>query len=147
MSDPIHLAPVDRVRLRAVLALRVAPEQERFVAPNAVSLAEAYVSPEARPFIILLGERPVGFVMLEVWEERGEYGVWRMMIDHAHQGQGYGRLALDHVVAYVRTLPRATKLYVTCVPGEGSPEGFYRRYGFEPTGEVLDGEVVLVLAV
>jgi diamine N-acetyltransferase len=33
------------------------------------------------------------------------------------------------------------------VPGEGSPEGFYRGLGFEPTGEVLEGEVVMSLRV
>ena len=31
--------------------------------------------------------------------------------------------------------------------GEGSPEGFYRGLGFEPTGEVLEGEVVMSLRV
>ena len=33
------------------------------------------------------------------------------------------------------------------VPEEGSPEGFYRGLGFEPTGEVLEGEVVMSLRV
>jgi diamine N-acetyltransferase len=34
-------------------------------------------------------------------------------------------------------------LYVSFVPGEGSPEGFYTGFGFEPTGAVEDGEVIL----
>ena len=28
------------------------------------------------------------------------------------------------------------------VPGDGSPEGFYLGFGFEPTGEIEDGELV-----
>jgi diamine N-acetyltransferase len=31
------------------------------------------------------------------------------------------------------------------VPGEGSPEGFYRRLGFEPTGEENEGEIMASL--
>lgn len=140
----VRLAPIDRALVRPVIALRVAPAQERFVASNAVSLAEAYAAPEARPFAILLDEVPVGFVMLEA-DEQGEYGIWRMMIDAAHQGRGLGRLALDRVVEHVRPLAAHRRLFVTCVPGEGGPLGFYTRYGFVPTGEVLDEEVVLVL--
>ena len=41
----------------------------------------------------------------------------------------------------------AEELVVSYVPGEGSPEGFYRGLGFEPTDEVLEGEVVMSLRV
>lgn len=43
----------------------------------------------------------------------------------------------------MRTRPGIRALSLSYVPGEGSPEGFYRGLGFEPTGEVLEGEVVL----
>jgi diamine N-acetyltransferase len=33
------------------------------------------------------------------------------------------------------------------VRGDGSPEGFYRRLGFEPTGEVLGEEVQAVIDI
>ena len=39
----------------------------------------------------------------------------------------------------------AEELLLSYVPGEGSPEGFYRGLGFEPTGEVDEGEVVMRL--
>ena len=40
----------------------------------------------------------------------------------------------------------ATELITSCVPGEGSPEPFYRRYGFVPNGETdEDGEIILTL--
>ena len=38
----------------------------------------------------------------------------------------------------------AEELLLSYVPGEGSPEGFYRGLGFEPTGEVDEGEVVML---
>jgi hypothetical protein len=39
------------------------------------------------------------------------------------------------------------ELVLSYVAGEGSPEGFYRRLGFEPTGEEIEGEVVMGLRV
>jgi diamine N-acetyltransferase len=37
-------------------------------------------------------------------------------------------------------------LFTSFVPGDGSPVGFYLKYGFVPTGEVFDDEPVLELA-
>jgi len=56
-----------------------------------------------------------------------------------HEG---GRAAMALLADRVRNLPGATHLVTSWVPGPGSPEGFYLGRGFEPTGEVDDGEVV-----
>ena len=37
-------------------------------------------------------------------------------------------------------------MILSFVPEEGSPEPFYRRFGFAPTGEIVDGEHVMRLA-
>jgi diamine N-acetyltransferase len=36
----------------------------------------------------------------------------------------------------------ATALEVSWEPGRGGPEPMYLRYGFVPTGDVEDGEIV-----
>jgi diamine N-acetyltransferase len=36
-------------------------------------------------------------------------------------------------------------MYVTWKPGEGGPEGFYRKLGFQLTGEESGGQTVGVL--
>lgn len=51
------------------------------------------------------------------------------------------------MAAHVRTLPGATRLLVSRVPGSGSPEPFYLGLGFEPTGEIESGEVVAALTL
>ena len=56
-----------------------------------------------------------------------------------HEG---GRAAMALLADHDRNLPGATHLVTSRVPGPGSPEGFYLGLGFEPTGEVDDGEVV-----
>lgn len=144
----VALEPVTRDNVRAVCRLAVAPSQRNLVAPNAVSLAEALVSPHAWYRAITADGVPVGFVMLSDDPEgtgnegRPQYYLWRLMIGDGLQGAGYGRRAVELVVDHVRSRPGATELLVSWVPGEGSPEGFYLGLGFEPTGEIDDGEVV-----
>jgi diamine N-acetyltransferase len=41
----------------------------------------------------------------------------------------------------------AKELYTSWVPGEGSPESFYLGFGFEPTGELDEDEIVARLAI
>ena len=137
----------------AVERLRVAPGQERFVDGVAASLTEAAATPHCRPWprAVYAGDQPVGFVMLADDVPPGtpdipwRYYLWRMLIDARFQGRGHGRAALDLVVAYLRTRPGADALVTSIVPGEGSPLGFYLRYGFRETGEMFDHEQVLRL--
>jgi len=63
--------------------------------------------------------------------------LWRFMIDARFQRQGYGRCTLELIVDHARCKPGIAELLTSCVPGPGSPEAFYRRYGFAPTGETV----------
>ena len=138
----VELREVTRETVRAVCLLQVDPQQRGFVAPNAVSFAEAMFEPKAWFRAVVADDVPVGFVMLSVDEAEPRYYLWRFMIDARYQGRGYGREAIRLLADHVRTLPRATDLFVSYVPDEGGPEPFYRGLGFEPTGEIDDGEVV-----
>ena len=143
----VSLIEVSKDNVRAVCRLVVAPSQRGFVAPNAVSLAEALVSPHAWYRAIAADGALVGFVMIsdlpdgEDGAGPPEYYLWRLMIGDGFQGRGYGAEAVRLLVEHVRTRPGATELLVSWVPGEGSPEAFYRGLGFEATGVVHDGEV------
>ncbi len=138
----VELREVTRETVRAVCLLQVAVEQRGFVAPNAVSFAEAMFEPKAWFRAVVADDVPVGFVMLSVDPAAHEYYLWRFMIDVRYQSRGYGRAALIQVVEHVRTLPDATELLVSWVPAAHGPEPFYRAFGFEPTGEIDEGEVV-----
>jgi len=139
----VSLREVTADTVRMICALAVAPEQTGFVAPNAVSIAEAHFTPAAWFRAIYADDTPVGFVMLERHPERHEYGLWRFMIAAPYQRSGYGRRALELVVEDLRASdPAATELVTSWVPGEGGPEPFYLKFGFVPTGEVEEGELV-----
>ena len=149
----VTLRPVDDTNREAIVALAVAPGQERFVDGVADSLREAAAHPCARPWFraVYAGDTPVGFLMLADGAEPGNdvipwpYYLWRMLIDGRHQGRGYGRAALGLVVAHLRERSDADTLVTSVVPGDGSPYGFYLRCGFRPTGDFFDHEAVLAL--
>ena len=138
----VELREVTAETVRDICRLKVAPGQEDFVAPNAVSIAEAHFSPLAWFRAIYADDRPVGFVMLEDDPEHASFYLWRFMIVDGFQRRGYGRRAMELVIDHVRTRPGATALLTSWVPGDGTPEGFYLGLGFTPTGEVEDDELV-----
>ena len=162
MAPPGSYSPgVSAVTLRevtdenrhAVLAVRVAPDQKRFVSTVADSLMDAEEIPEGKPWFraIYVGDQPVGFVMLS-WNVTpeppriiGPWFLWKLLIDERHQRRGYGREAVRLVADIVRA-NGAAELLTSCVLGEGGPEPFYRRIGFSPTGELDEnGEIILAL--
>ena len=144
-ESKVSLREITEDTVRAICDLKVADSQEKFVAPNAVSIAQAYFSDKAWFRAIYADESPVGFLMLEKDTEKLEYFLWRMMVDDKYQRMGLGYKAMILLIDYVKTLPDATELLTCCVPGEGSPEGFYRKLGFERTGEMDGIEVVMRL--
>jgi diamine N-acetyltransferase len=139
----------------AVLALHVAPGQERFVGTVAGALMDAREIPEGNPWYraIYADDQPVGFVMLS-WNVTpeppriiGPWFLWKLLVDERHQRRGYGREAVRLVADIVRG-NGAAELLTSCVPGDGGPEPFYRRIGFSPTGELDEnGEIILALGL
>jgi diamine N-acetyltransferase len=141
----VSLREVTKETVRQICDLKVRDDQNKFVAPNAVSIAQAYFFDTAWFRAIYADDTPVGFVMLEKNTEKPEYFLWRMMIDARYQGEGFGREAMLLLIDYVRSLPNATELITSCVPGEGSPERFYSKLGFGRTGRMYDEEIEMRL--
>lgn len=151
IADQVTLREITAETVLAVIGLKVADQQNRFVAPNAVSLAQALFAPQAWYRAIHLGEQPVGFVMLSddslirPVPEDPQVAVWRFMVDEKHQRQGVGTAAMQLVIAHVRSKGIFDQLALSYVPGEDGPEKLYLSLGFRPTGELDDGEVVMEL--
>jgi diamine N-acetyltransferase len=139
----VTLREITKDTLRGVLSLRVHETQARFVADNATSIAQAHFSEEAWFRAIYAGEVPVGFVMLSLEPAKPEYWIWRLMIDRAHQGKGFGRAAIGLVEEHVRDQPGARELLLSHVQAEGNPGAFYESLSFEYTGDVDQGELVM----
>jgi GNAT superfamily N-acetyltransferase len=147
----VTLRPVDDGNREAVLALEVSPAQWQFVSDVPGSLQEAADEPDGRAlyWAIYADDTPVGFVMIS--DDVGGPGyfpqyLWKLLIDRRHQGRGYGTAALDLVADYFRRHPEVEIMRTSCGQGEGSPLGFYERYGFKQTGDIVfDDELLLEL--
>jgi diamine N-acetyltransferase len=153
--DPA-VSPASTVSLREIslenlfpvvfLSNAMNPLHKHMVAPNGLSIAEAHYADNAWFRAIYAEETPVGFIMLHDSPE-GEWGyfLWRLMVAAPYQKMGFARRAIELLIEYVRTRPGAEALGTSCGEGPGSPEGFYRKLGFERDGKYYDDEVGLSL--
>lgn len=149
----VELREVTEDNREAVLGVRTTSAQEQFVSTVDYSLREAAEHPEGNPWFraVYAEGEPVGFVMLS-WDVEpqppdlnGPWFLWKLIVDHRHQGRGHGREVVRQVVELVRA-EGATELLTSHVPGEGGPAGFYAKLGFVPRGDVdSQGEVILRL--
>jgi diamine N-acetyltransferase len=137
----VNLREITGKTVRKICNLEVTEDQNRFVAPNAVSISQAYFESKAWFRAIYADETPVGFLMLYDNPDEHEYFLWRYMIDAQYQGLGFGRQAVELLVEHVKTRPGAMELLLSCVPEEGGPELFYEKCGFKRTGEMHGIEV------
>ncbi len=143
----VELREISGDTVRTICRLAVRGDQEKFVAPNAVSIAQAHFSQHDWFRAIYADDIPVGFVMLEDQPDKPEYYLWRFMIDARYQGMGFGKQAIDLIVAHVRTRPNATELLTSVLQGEGGPQQFYEKLGFVLTGEYEEGEAIMRLVL
>jgi diamine N-acetyltransferase len=149
----VMLAEITDVNREAVLALRVAPGQDRFVGSVRAALADADEHPHAKPWYraVYAGDQPVGFVMMS-WNVQpqppeiiGPWFLWKLLIDQCHQRRGYGAEVVRQVTELIRA-EGARELLTSYVRQYGGPAEFYARLGFVPTGELdSNGEVIVRL--
>ena len=147
----VELVEIGPDNYREVMNLRTHWTQKAFVAPVGRTIAAASYPEivDGRPVVpwlraIKADDELVGVVLLALADdERGRTYLWRLLVDRLHQGRGIGRMVLDEVVRICRRRGDAA-LMTSWVPGRGSPDGFYLRYGFTPTGEMNDDEMEAV---
>nr|WP_225778363.1 GNAT family N-acetyltransferase [Pseudomonas sp. Marseille-Q3773] len=126
-------------------ALRVRDEQSEFIASNTESLEQAADSPWCEPLAVRAqhsGEM-VGFLMHALDPDENSRWIYRLMIDHQHQGRGYGRAALRALLAYLQQLPGGPGVALGVAPENIGARRLYAGEGFVETGEVIDGELIM----
>ncbi len=143
--------PVDADNLAAVMKLEVAAGQRRMVATVPVSLAQVAYEPAGRAVAMFDGEKTVGMMLLydarlDKDKPAEQLYVWRLLVDAPHQGRGYGRLALQWVVAEARRLGLPA-VGLSHVDLEGHAGAFYQKLGFAYTGEKDGTELKMLLTL
>ena len=160
----IHLEKISANNVWDIVDLKVAEDQEEFVASNSDSIIDAYTTIEtecsAFPFGIYDDEEPVGFLMIghnmAAFEESEEelpdivknsYLFWRLMVGEKFQGKGYGKAGIKLGLDFIKTWPcrEAEYCVITYEPENEAAKKLYASFGFEENGEMVDGESVAVL--
>ena len=157
----LYLEKVNGKNVWDILKLKVSENQESFVAPNEVSIIEAYTTitgnGHAFPFGIYENDTPVGFLMIgfdvdDYWTDapkiaRGNYNLWRLMIDKAYQNQGFGKEAVRLALEFIKTFPcgKSKCCWLSYEPDNKAARQLYESYGFKETGEMDGEELIAVL--
>jgi diamine N-acetyltransferase len=143
----VRLVPIDAKNWRAYVALEVEPGQEHFVAPNVFSMAQAKAEAWWEIAGVSADDVPVGFVMFGRVPDDGRYWVCRLMVDRAHQRRGYGRAAMELVLAELRSREDCADVWISFEPENAGARDLYVALGFEDQHRVEEGESVYKLTV
>jgi diamine N-acetyltransferase len=143
----ITLQPITKENYWQCIDLKVAPEQENFVASNLVSLVQAVYEEGAIPRAIYADETMVGFIMGQHVPDRSIFYIWRLMVDASQQGKGYGKAAMHLMLDHLKAIPGCQRIAISYAPENETARQLYARLGFVETGEIEDGEVVAHLVL
>ncbi|MCR8848505.1 GNAT family N-acetyltransferase [Rossellomorea sp. SC111] len=139
----LTLKEIDADNWEECITLSVSEHQKEFVADNAYSLLQSKYVEDQYPLAIFDGEDMVGFVMYGTDPETSRMEMSRLMIDQKHQGKGYGKAATLLLLEQLIHNYGSIELFTSAEPENVSAIGLYESLGFEKTGEVMWGEVVL----
>ncbi|MCH7322669.1 GNAT family N-acetyltransferase [Solibacillus sp. MA9] len=141
----LHLKPITKDNWIAAIKLKVAKDQNHFVATNAVSLAQLNFLENFYAHGIYEDETMVGFTLFGIDEEDHEFWIYRLMIDKNYQGKGYGKEAVNLIIKAIHTMkaPQHQLIHISYEPENIVAQQVYKNAGFyEIEGLISDGEQV-----
>lgn len=138
MKPQITLGELTKDNWKAVVNLKVRDDQMDFVASNVYTIAETRFHPWARLRVIHANNRLVGFAAYGVDPELRELWLHRFMIGAEFQGRGYGRAALQALIAeWESDYPAIQEVLLSYEPVNTYAERLYVSEGFVP-GEIAE---------
>lgn len=157
----LKLKKINRKNVGEILKLEVFDNQKSFVAPNNISIIEAYLAIVENGHVFTFGiyndDAPVGFLMIgfDVNSDdadapkiaKGNYNIWRFMIDKNFQGKGFGKKAMDLALEFVNTFPCGIAQYcwLSYESDNDIARQLYQSVGFVETDEKDGEEIVAIL--
>ena len=156
----LKLEKINRNNVAEILKLEVFENQKSFVATNNSSIIEAYIAITENNHVYTFGiykdDTPVGFLMIgydvNSDEEgapkiaKGNYNIWRLMIDKKFQGKGFGKRAMNLALEFINTFPCGTAKYcwLSYESDNNVARELYKSVGFVETDE-KDGEEIVAI--
>lgn len=128
-----------------IISLTVFENQVDLVVSNAVSIAQSKIQPECIPLSIYKDETPVGFLMYCIDRDDDEYWIYRLMIDHIHQGNGYAKAAMNLLFKIIKKDVNRHKIYLGVDRRGDISVKLYEGLGFKFNGQVFGKESIMLL--
>jgi len=149
----MELRPVTVENWNSLIKLKVREDQKDFVASNLYSIAEAQFGFDEEghwslfPFGLYVENEPVGFAMTGLNYAHSHFQglILRLMVDEKYQGNGYGRAAMESMLATFRADECVSVVCITYESENNPARKLYASLGFEETGEFMENEVVALL--
>ena len=157
----LKLKKINRKNVGEILKLELFDNQKSFVAPNNISIIEAYIAITENNDVFTFGiykdDTPIGFLMIgfDVNSDdegapriaKDNYNIWRLMIDKKFQGKGFGKKAMNLALEFVNTFPCGTAQYcwLSYESDNDIARQLYQSVGFVETDEKDGEEIVAIL--
>lgn len=157
----LKLKKINRNNIAEILKLEVFDNQKSFIATNNSSIIEAYIAITENNHVFTFGiykdDTPIGFLMIgyDVNSDgegapkiaKGNYNIWRLMIDKKFQGKGFGKKAMNLALEFVNTFAcgRAKYCWLSYESDNDVARELYKSVGFVETDEIDGEEIVAVL--
>lgn len=142
----VSLLPVDHDNWREVAKLEVTELQREFVAEPTYYLALCCYGELWQPLAIYLGEEVIGFLMWAVDTDDGSCWLGGILIDQKYQRRGYGRQAIQIVIAMLSDKHGYQNFALSFAP-DNPARKLYHKLGFTETDEWEGDEVVARLSL
>ena len=155
------LRKINRNNIGEILKLEVFDNQKSFVATNNSSIIEAYIAITENNHVFTFGiykdDTPVGFLMIgydmnSEYEDapkiaKGNYNIWRLMIDKKFQGKRFGKETVNLALEFINTFPCGTAKYcwLSYESDNDIARHLYKSVGFVETDEKDGEEIVAIL--
>lgn len=138
----LHLKAITKENWQKAISLRVREDQLKFVASNAVSLAQLNFLENFLAKGIYHGEEMIGFTLYGIDEDDHEYWIYRMMIDQKHQGKGYGIEAIKLVIDDISNIKedRHQTITLSYTPTNEHAKHVYEKIGFQEIDGLIIGK-------
>jgi diamine N-acetyltransferase len=153
----IELRPVTQDNRDTLINLKVREDQKNFVASNLDSIAESQIGFDEEgqghwnltPYGMYAEGMPVGFAMIGMNYQHTVFQglILRLMVDEKFQGKGYGRAAMESMIAGFKTDEAVKTVCLSYEPHNKMARTLYTSLGFVETGEMLEGETVALLKI
>ncbi len=144
----VHLAPVTSENWQACCELSLPAEQQDFVASNLYSIAEAQFYPTMHVRAIMTqADTLVGLAVYGLSPNTDQYRVARLMIDQAFQGQGYGRAAMQAILAEAAALGTIDQVWLSYREHNHAARYLYQSLGFQEQSCDANGRIVAMYSL